>query len=365
MSSYNRMIQALSFETVVSRMKADLKNPPNRVEGSFASDNIQAVAKEILKYYDYVNFLQDQHYAETAEGEFLDKKAGEVGVFRKKATKATGFVTFVGTANTYIPKGFVVSSDFASFVTKDNALIGNDGTALVEIEAIEPGINSNEFERAIYKFENTVIGIREVYNIKPITGGTEIEDDENLRERTLLRMRYPGTSGNQYHYMHWAMEVDGVGRVRVFPVWDGPGTVKVSILDSNQRIASEELIRKVKYHIDHDGDRLGESLAPIGALLTVSTAKSVNLSVVGKVILEPASKIDLKDLSKELRAKVQEYIDRSIAYKNNRITVAKVIDILYSIEGVLDIIELTVNGKNDSIGFGKEEIPYVESVSLS
>ena len=119
MLSYNRMIQALTFETIVSRMKADLKNPPNRVEGSFAADNIQAVAKEILKYYDYINFLQDQHYAETAVGEYLDKKAGEVGVFRKKPTKATGFATFEGSPGTLIPAGFRVYSDTFTYITKE------------------------------------------------------------------------------------------------------------------------------------------------------------------------------------------------------------------------------------------------------
>ena len=159
--------------------------------------------------------------------------------------------------------------------------------------------------------------------------------------------------------------VEGVGRVRVFPIWDGPGTVKVSILDSNQRVANEDLIKKVKHHIDNDGDRLGESLAPIGALLTVSTAKTVGIEVKGKVVLEPASKMRREDLEGKLKENLQDYIDQSISYKANRLTVAKVIDLLYSIEGVQDIIKLTVNGVNDSVGFEKEEIPFVESVSLS
>lgn len=364
MLSYNRMIQALTFETIVSRMKADLKNPPNKVEGSFAADNIQAVAKEILKYYDYVEFLQEQHYAETAQGDYLDKKAKEVGVFRKQATRASGFATFEGNPGTMIPAGFRVHSDSFTYITKEIGYIGDDGKVVLPIEAENPGKESNIPAGSIYRFDSGVGGLRRVHNEKAIDNGTDLEDDEALRERTLLRMRYPGTSGNQYHYMHWAMEVEGVGRVRVFPVWDGPGTVKVSILDSNQRVANEDLIKKVKTHIDNDGDRMGESLAPIGALLTVGTAMPKKLNIWSKVILEFGSRLRKEDLAETLKKSLQEYIDQSIAYKANRLTVAKVIDILYSIEGVQDITELTVNGVNDSIAFEVEEIPFVESVVL-
>ena len=364
MRSENRIIKDLTFETIVSRMKADLKNPPNRVEGSFAADNIQAVAKEILKYYDYVEFLQDQHYAETAQGEYLDKKAKEVGVFRKEPTKANGFATFEGTPGVMIPAGFRVHSDSYTYITKEIGYIEDNGQVVLPIEAEKAGKESNIPAGSIYKFDSGVGGLRRVHNEKAVENGTDLEDDESLRERTLLRMRYPGTSGNQYHYMHWAMEVDGVGRVRVFPVWDGPGTVKVSILDSNQRVANQDLIKKVKHHIDNDGDSMGESLAPIGALLTVDTAKTKNLNIEGKVILEQGSRLRREDLAETLKKELQAYIDTTIAYKTSRLTVAKVIDILYSVEGVQDITELTVNGVNDSIAFGQEEIPFVESVVL-
>ena len=363
MFSYDRIKGKITFEQIVKRMKDDLKNPPNKVEGSFASDNIQAVAKELLKYYDYIDFLQDQHYADTAEGEFLDAKGREVGVFRKQATRATGYCTFEGRPNIFIPNGFRVSSDNNNYFTTDSGYIGKNGKVELPIEAELEGVDGNTIEESIYNFDS-LSGLRRVYNINPVSSGTDIEDDESFRERILLRMRNPGTSGNQYHYMHWAMEVDGVGRVRVFPIWNGPGTVKVSILDSNQRVASEDLIQKVKHHIDNDGDRKGESLAPIGALLTVSTATIKKIKIEGKILFEYGSKLTKEEVSEQLKKQVQEYIDKYISYKSSRLTVAKVIDILYNIEGIQDIINLTINGVNDSVGFEAEEIPFIESVVL-
>lgn len=363
MPSKNRLVTEITSEEIIARMKADLKNPPNKIEGSFASDNIQAVGKELERYYNLLEYLDSQHYIETAEGDALDKKANDVGVFRKQPTKATGFVTFLGTNGTFIPAGLTVASDAFSYITTRSGRIEN-GQCVLPIEAVEPGILSNIPAGSIYKFRSTP-GIREVTNVKPISNGTDLETDANLRARTQMRVRYPGTSGNQHHYMHWAMEVEGVGRVKVFPLWDGPGTVKVSILDSNQQVANEDLIKKVQYHIDHEGERMGEALAPIGALLTVSTAKTKGLNIKAKINMVEDMYYTEDMIAETLKTALQLYIDENISYKTQRLTVAKVIDILYTLDGVLDIIELTVNDRSDSISFGPEEVPIVESVDIS
>ena len=117
MPSKNRLVTEITSEEIIARMKADLKNPPNKIEGSFASDNIQAVGKELERYYNLLEYLDSQHYIETAEGDALDKKANDVGVFRKQPTKATGYVTFLGAEGTFIPAGLTVASDAFSYIT--------------------------------------------------------------------------------------------------------------------------------------------------------------------------------------------------------------------------------------------------------
>lgn len=360
MPSTDRIINITSDE-VIKRMKADLKNPANKIEGSFASDNIQAVGKEVAKYYGYVNYLHDMHYVMTASGRFLDAKAMDEGITRKQATKPRGFVTFTGTDGTFIPQGYRVSSDNYGFLTIESGTI-NNGNIILEVEAEEAGQNSNLPVGAITKF-SPLNGITSVTNTLEIENGTDVESDEDLRNRTLLKMRYPGTSGNKYHYMHWAMEVEGVGRVKVFPLWNGNGTVKVSILDSNQRQANEHLMAKVKTHIDGDEEAYGEALAPIGATLTVSTAEEIPINIEATVIPIEGD-VDISALSYNLSAITQDYFD-GIAYTDyTRITAAKIIDILYGIDGVKDITSLTINGSTNSINLSDEEIPVVGTVSL-
>lgn len=357
-------LRNLDWQEIAKRMKEDLKNPPNKVEGSFASDNIQAVAKEVAKYYAYIDWLIDMHFADTATGEFLDRRAQEVGIFRRKKTRSTGFVRFTGKPDSFIPAGLKVYAGEKSFFTLKPVYIGPNGFVDVEVASDLEGSGSNVDSHDINGFQAQK-GVDSVTNAKPISGGSDIEDDESLRERTLLRMRYPGTSGNQWHYLHWAREVDGVGRVKVFPLWEGPGTVKVSILDFNQKPATKELIQKVQYHIDHEGERRGEALAPIGALLTVSTAKEVVLNVKARVDLELGTNKTKSMIGKELKENLQAYLDSSVSYLKSRLTVAKAIDILYAIGGVLDIVEMSINGNKDSLALKDEEIFTIGDVTIS
>lgn len=60
------------------------------------------------------------------------------------------------------------------------------------------------------------------------------ETDDELRARYYIKIQTPATSGNAYHYRLWSKEVSGVGDAKVYPLWNGNGTVKVLIIDSNK-----------------------------------------------------------------------------------------------------------------------------------
>ena len=52
--------------------------------------------------------------------------------------------------------------------------------------------------------------------------------------------------GNFIEYVQRVREIDGVGAVQVYPVWNGSGTVKVVVLDNDLNLASTETIKKVQ-----------------------------------------------------------------------------------------------------------------------
>ena len=349
----------LSSEEIIERIKGDLKNPANTIEGSLGADNAQAVGKEFGRYYALMLYLQEQRYVTSAEGDYLVALAREVGIERKPATRAKGIVRFYGKPGVSIWEDYILYSETQTFRVLVGGIIGQEGYVDLEVYAEEPGVKGNVAKGTITKAEKPIDGLERFENLEATANGTEIEDLEDLRDRTLLKKRYPGTSGNIYHYMHWALEVEGVGRVKVFPEWAGPGTVKVSILDANQEKAEKNLIERVRAHIDGNPPGKGQALAPIGATLTVSTAQTIPVDIKAQVKL--AFGLDDQSIKEEFMKELKAYFKQT-AYKYPQFTLAKAIDLLMSLDGVEDVLDISLNAGKSLIRFGQEEIPVVGSV---
>ena len=111
------------------------------------------------------------------------------------------------------------------FVTTEVGSIGANGTVSVPVEAEDIGDKYNILAGYINTLPVAVRDVTGVANDTAFIGGAEAETDEELIDRLLLRLRTPATSGNAYHYLQWALEVEGVGNAKVFPLDNGPGTV--------------------------------------------------------------------------------------------------------------------------------------------
>ena len=56
------------------------------VEGSFLFDAIAPCVAELYEVYLYIDELEKRVYADTAYGEYVDKRCAEHGIYRKTAT---------------------------------------------------------------------------------------------------------------------------------------------------------------------------------------------------------------------------------------------------------------------------------------
>lgn len=131
-----------------------------------------------------------------------------------------------------------------------------------EVECLTKGSVGNVAAYSIVVIPTTIQGIVSVTNPEEFTNGYDNETKEALLERYYIDLRTPAACGNKYHYQKWALEVEGVGKVKVKPLWNGNNTVKVVILDSNYKIATPELIKEVQnyidpYTLDEEGNKIG------------------------------------------------------------------------------------------------------------
>lgn len=93
---------------------------------------------------------------------------------------------------------------------------------------------------------------------------------ERFRRRYFDSLNSQAFGGNIADYREKVNGISGVGGVKVYPAWNGGGTVKLVIIGSDYGVPSDELIRAVKDTIDPEVDAgKGYGLAPIGHVVTV------------------------------------------------------------------------------------------------
>ena len=192
----------------------------------------------------------------------------------------------------------------------------------------------------------------ERYKINPYPE-KEDEDDEETDDELFIRyaiaMRTPATSGNAHHYYNWASEVEGVGVIKILPLWNGNGTVKVLFLDSNGQTASDELIQKVYNHIEEN--------RPIGATVTVVSASVKNV----RIEVSVSGTLDVEQLISDIMTYA---LTKGLDLRY--LSAAKVGDLIMNQDSVDDYEydSLLLNGSRQ-VNFNSEEILGISEVIVS
>ena len=135
-------------------------------------------------------------YINTSTGQDLDNLAKNIGITRIMAAKASGEIEFVGDDGTIIPGGFLVETDSnppIQFKTTEEVIIDN-GSATVEIVAVEAGSSGNVSGDTITEIVNPISGLDEANNPNPTAGGRNKESDTEFRERYKDSLDRPGGS---------------------------------------------------------------------------------------------------------------------------------------------------------------------------
>lgn len=149
-------------------------------------------------------------FLDTAAGISLSRMGAFIGIRRLAAQKATGAITISGDAGAKIYAGFLAQSGSGQrFVTLEDAIIGQDGTVSVPIQACKAGPEGNVAAGAISAIVTPVAAAIEVTNPGPTIGGRDRETDQEFRERYAKSVDKPGGS-NADAIRAGILEVEGV-----------------------------------------------------------------------------------------------------------------------------------------------------------
>ncbi|KFZ41866.1 baseplate J protein [Anoxybacillus flavithermus] len=344
------MFENQTFETILQRMLDRISDDIDKREGSIIYDALAPAAIELAKMYDELDIVLRLAFGETSTGEYLDKRAADFGVYRKQATPAVrkGIFTDGNDVPFNIPIGSRFRLNDMVYVAIEKITDGQ-----FRMQAETPGSAGNQEFGNLLPIE-PIEGLGTATLADVLFPGEDEESDESLRKRFLQKVREPGTSGNAADYKQWATEVAGVGAAKVTPLWNGSGTVKVTIVNTDMQPATNNLVTQVQEYI--------EQMRPIGASVTVASATGKPINVSANVVL--ASGYTLQNVQDAFPASLDEYF-KEIAFSMTYVSYAKIGTLLLNTPGVIDYNGLTVNGGTANVALQDEEVPVRGGVSIS
>ena len=158
-----------STDAILQRMRDGLENPANKLEGGFCMDNLQAVAEEMARMDAMeVQPIPDHVLLDTAEGEYLDRKALDYNETRNPAAASVGNLLFTGEAGTTIPMGTEVLYGTLAFETTATAQISAEGQCEVGAKCQTAGTVGNVGIGTITALRTAISGVTSVTNTRTL-----------------------------------------------------------------------------------------------------------------------------------------------------------------------------------------------------
>lgn len=341
-----------TYEAILDRMLARLPSDVDKREGSVAYDMLAPAALELAQAYMEADNVLDFSFADSTYGEYLERRAEERGLSRREAVKATGKVTFRGIDGLEIPTGTRISTidtEPIYFVTTETGEVIN-GEVTVAAEAEIGGADGNISVGEIAEYEVTEIyGVMSVTNNTAFSGGADEESDEDLYARYKENVAKPITSGNKYQYESWAKEINGIYAATCYPLWDGPGTVRVVVINTEKRAPSSTLLAEVTAHI--------EEMRPVTAKVTVEGVKEIPVDVTATITTTGG------EASAAITDNITKYL-ASIAFSESIVRYSQIGNAILDAENVIDYTDLKVNRSVANISLESDEVPVIGSVQI-
>lgn len=376
-------LQEQTEENIMNRMLAKVPSDIDKSEGSFIWDAQAPVAFMLSEAALWAQELLRRGFASTAASDVadirspeLDLRAAEHGVTRRAAVASSGTVLFTGRPGTVIPAGTTVATpadevsgeSSVEYVTTAAVTLSDSGTGTAPIRAVVPGKQGNVPADVIQLMMSSIGGVMSVTNPEPTRSGADTETDQSLLERFYAKVRSQGTSGNKSQYMQWANEIPGVGGVEVVPLWQGPGTVGLYLIDTDKRAASPEIVEAVQQHIDPTQDGQGEGIAPAGPVVTVMPAEEIEIHISVKVQRTQEQPSTLEEIRTLIEDGVRAYLQQ-IAFnrKDPLVRYTRIASVLLDIPIIVDYSELVINGsaEQQNIEIGSGQVAVLGTVSVS
>lgn len=350
----------MTYDKILADMQSRIDNTYDKREGSVVYDSCAAAALEIANLYAALQNMLDNAFADTAQREYLIRRASERGIYPLEATKATVLAVF----NCEIPIGNRFSCDVHSYTVTSYIRVDVDGYwywMTADTAGSAPNNTTGNLTPIDYVQDFRTGVITDVLVV-----GRDEESTEAFRQRYFRFSASETYGGNRQDYLTRLTTIDGVGGGKIYSGADfnGGGTVKIVFITSDYTAPSQPLIDSVQNYFDPIDENTGESsgtgegIAPVGHFVTVVGVDTTTVDVDATVI--PAEGFTYSELRPAIVSAIQQYFYGLNAQwaNNDRIVcrIAALSSAILSVEHVADVAAVKINDLEINLVLDKDAI---------
>jgi len=257
---------------------------------------------------------------------------------------ARGYMVYRGTAagaeNLAFPSstnGLVDTGSLAWITATVPTSNTTGGKVAIPIHAQVPGAAGNVTANALTVMVTYNSGVSAVTNPAAATGGEDVEDDEQLRERLLIDQVGEGP-GNISDYVRWGLDWPSVSRAEAIPLFNGPGTVGLVVMDQNGGPVDSATVAALQANLDPYPAQ-GAGTAPIDHTVLVMTTVVVPVNVTASITFKPTYSLDGVGGTIAQRANIIQAISDYLNGLDvgDDVLKGKLTAVIYNVEGVLTV----------------------------
>jgi uncharacterized phage protein gp47/JayE len=344
------MYENLTYENILQRMLDRIPNGIDKREGSVIFDALAPAAAELVQMYIEADVILNEAFADTASREYLIKRAAERGV----APKAASYAVVKGIFNMNVPVGSRFSLGSLNYKVTEKI-----AESQFKLECETAGTEGNRNFGTLIPI-NYIDGLSYAEVTEILIPGEDEEETEQLRARYFATLDSQAFGGNITDYKEKVNELQGVGGVKVYPVWNGGGTVKLIVINSEYNKPSEELISDIQTRIDPVQNRgNGAGIAPIGHIVTVEGVGVQTVDIETNISYNPGWIWD--DLKDYVEKTIDEYFkELSKNWADNANLIVRISQLetrFLNVAGILDISNTKINGLEQNLVLDENCIP--------
>ncbi len=393
-----------TYELLLKNLLKKVPSNLDKREGSVIWNALAPAAAEIAQLYIELEWIFNQCFADTADREYLIRKAAERGLHPKPASCAI----LKGIFNKNVPIGSRFNLGECNYTVVEEL---NHKEFIYKLQCETTGSVGNKKFGAL-----TPIGyIPDLFYaelIELLIPGEDEEETEDFRTRYFDSFNEKSFGGNIQDYIEKTNTIPGVGSTKVTRVWNNDlrpaelipsiviqewyntikptlnnepaawletvfnaavdkklttgGTVLLTILDSDFGVASDTLIQIVQQTIDpneYAGE--GYGVAPIGHVVKVESVKARSITIKTNITFDVG--YDWSNLQGSINDVISNYLlELRKTWADSSYLVVRISQIearLLSIKGIIDVENTKMNGVSENLILGKYEIPVFGGVS--